>query len=421
MNQAVDARQFHTRMTPNKRNTIAVLDIGASKVSCLVADLPSEVEGPQGRPIVTGFGHQLSEGIRGGQIVNMVQAEESIRAAVDQAERLAGSAIRKVIVGVSSGRLISRLATSEITLGNQLVTDEHLVMGIRHAVNELTQAEQEIVHAVPIDYRVDDSQSISDPRGMVGTKLSVNMLIVSMPLGALRNIRTCIERCHLVTDKFVLTPFASALATLSQDEMDLGVLHVDMGATTTGFSIFYENKPVFMGVVPAGGLNVTRDLAQGLAIPQASAERIKNLFGSALEGGADDIELPAVNGGTHIVQHHMLTQIIRPRLEEIYELMLDKLEESGMLDYAGRRVVLSGGAAQMSGARELAQQILNRDVRVASPVRLNGLPEMANSPAFAAGAGLIAYARRRDEFQLLPDSAEMAPISRALSWLKRSF
>ncbi len=421
MNQAVHPNQFQSRPSASKKASVAVLDIGSSKITCLLADLPVDADGEHGRAIVTGFGHQISEGIRGGQITDMVKAEESIRAAVDHAERMAETEIRKVIVGVASGRLVSNLATAEIAIQNQVVTDDHLALGLQHAAYELETPDHEIVHAIPINYSVDDSHGIGDPRGMVGDVLQVNMLTVATPLAALRNLRSCIERCHLECEKFVLAPYASALASLSQDEMDLGVLHIDMGATTTSFTLFYESKPMFMGVVPAGGLNVTRDLALGLNIPVASAERVKNLFGSALDGGSEDIELPTGHGGAHIVQHHMLTRIIRPRLEEILELITAKLDESGLAELAGRRVVLAGGAAQLSGARELAQQILNRDVRVATPMRLNGLPEMAGSPAFSVGAGLIAYARQRDQFRLQTAPSGYGRLARLKSWLKRNF
>lgn len=421
MNQAVSSRQFQPRPSIGKKASIAVLDIGSSKISCLLADLPADADDDHGRAIVTGFGHQISEGIRGGQVTDMVKAEESIRAAVDHAERMAETEIRKVIVGVSSGRLVSNIATAEIAIQSHVVTDDHLALGLQHAAYELEAPDYEVVHAIPINYSVDDSHGISDPRGMVGDILQVNMLTVSTPLAALRNLRSCIERCHLECEKFVLAPYASALATLTQDEMDLGVLHIDMGATTTSFTLFYDGKPMFMGVVPAGGLNVTRDLALGLNIPVASAERVKNLFGSALEGGAEDIELHNGHGGGHTVQHHMLTRIIRPRIEEILELIMSKLEESGMSELAERRVVLAGGAAQMSGARELAQHILNRDIRVATPMRLNGLPEMASSPAFAVGAGLIAYVRQRDRLRLPSEVSGHGGLGRVMTWLRRNF
>ncbi|MDA8653922.1 cell division protein FtsA [Alphaproteobacteria bacterium] len=424
MNQRVDPAQLMTKVSAVKRETVAVLDVGTSKITCLIVELPDASEGENARPIVIGMGYQISQGVSAGQITDMVAAERSIRLAVDQAERRAGIKVRKIHVGVSAIKVVSQLATAEVTLNGQVATSEHLSMVLRHAVDELYDADYDILHAIPVNYAIDESNGISDPRGMVGQVMRVNVHIVKAPIGPLQNMRACIERCHLECEKLVFSPYASALASLNQDEMDLGVLHIEMGGGSTSFSVFYENKPIYIGVVPVGAHHVTRDLARGLNIPLASAERIKNLFGSALatgEGGHEEIELPNANDSAHIVQHHMLTNIIRPRLEETFEMVNAQLERSGLAEFVGRRAVLTGGGAAMSGARELAQHILERDVRVATPMRLNGLPDMATGPAFSASAGIVAYMRRRQTDQLGELSSEPFIIERIFRWLRRNF
>ena len=424
MNQHVDPAQLVNKVGAIKRETIAVLDIGTSKITCLVAELPDASEGENARAIVIGMGHQISQGVNAGQITDMVAAERSIRLAVEQAERRAGVKVRKIHIGVSAIKVVSQLATAEVTLNGQIATSEHLTMALRHAVDDLYDPDYDVLHAIPVNYAIDDSNGISDPRGMVGQILRVNVHVVKAPIGPLQNMRACIERCHLECDKFVFSPYASALASLNQDEMDLGVLHVEMGGGSTSFSVFYENKPICIGSVPVGAHHITRDLARGLNIPLASAERIKNLFGSALaagDGGNEEIDLPDVSGSAHIVQHRMLTSIIRPRLEETFELLNKQLDNTGLAEFAGRRAVLTGGGASMSGARELAQQILERDIRVATPMRLNGLPDMATGPAFSASAGIVAYIRRRQTDQLGALNAEPYIVGRIFRWLKRNF
>ena len=252
MTRPVKHKQFRKR-TPvvMRRGPVAALDIGTNKVACLIAETADDNQ-PNRMMRVTGFGHQVSEGLQAGQITDMRAAEDSLRAAVDAAERMAGVEVRGIIIGVSANRISSQVCEANVPLNGQAVTDDHMVLALRHACEKFWSEDHEILHAIPVAYYVDDSAVISDPRGMYGQALKVTLHLISAPVGPIRNLLACVEQCHLVCDKLVVTPYASALSTLMQDEIDLGTLHLDMGGGTTSFTIFYEGAPVHTGVVPVG-------------------------------------------------------------------------------------------------------------------------------------------------------------------------
>jgi cell division protein FtsA len=244
-----------------------------------------------------------------------------------------------------------------------------------------------------------------------------------------------VERAHLTIAGFVMAPYAAARAVLAEDEKTLGVTVVDMGGATTSFAVFHENNLVMADVVPLGGQHITNDIARGLSTTIAHAERMKTLWGSALASTVDEREMISVpllgERGVDTVQQvpkSMLTGIIRPRLEETFEMLRDKLEKSGAAHLAGRRLVITGGASQLNGVREVAAQWLDRQVRMGSPAHVQGMPESAHSPGFAVCAGLLNYALKPDTHYALPKSkadaverAQTGYVRRMGRWIADSF
>jgi cell division protein FtsA len=424
VNKPVTPSEFDRRaLTPIRRGTIVALDIGSSKVACLIGEHSETGEAGQGLVRISGFGHQHSEGLIGGQVVDMRKAEDSIRAAVDAAERMAGMEVRNVVIGISANQVTSDVREASVPISGHPVTLEHMASALRLAYEEFWLEDHEILHAIPIGYGIDGHYGISDPSGMYGDVLSVQMHLISAPVGPIRNLLTCIEQCHLQCEKLVVTPYASALSTLMQDEVDLGVLHIDMGGGTTSASVFYEGEPIFTTIVPVGGQHITNDIAHGLNVSLTAAERIKTLYGSALEtphGEREQFEVPVIGGDYQTLPRSELTNIIRPRLEETFEMVNERLLASGMGHLAGRRVVVTGGAAQLNGALELAQTILEKQPRLALPMRLTGLPEAAAGPSFAACAGLLTYAGRNHADAVL-SSRTPRLFGWFSAWLKRNF
>ena len=292
-----------------------------------------------------------------------------------------------------------------------------------------------MLHAAPVSYRLDSNRGISSPLGMYGERLGVDVNAISVDPGPLRNLANCIDNCHLNVHGFVISPYAAGRAVLVDDERELGVTCIDMGGATTSVCVFIEGSLVFADVVPVGGMHVTNDIARGLSTPVAHAERMKTLHGNALPSLCDDREMVPVplvgeRGRDTVteVPKSMLTGIIQPRLEETFEMIRDRMKASGFARLAGRRAVLTGGASQLVGVRELAASTLDRQVRLGYPQKLPGIPEKAKGPAFAVTGGLLDYAVSPDADTVsLPEDmyqatyAQNGYFARMGRWIKDSF
>ena len=376
---------------------IAALDIGSSKICCLIArtDDPGAIK-------VVGYGYTSSQGVRAGTIVNMEDAEAAIANAVHAAEQMAGVTAHDIFVNISGGHPTSRMLGVEVAILDQEVSEVDLRRALAQGRAQHRIPENEVIHAIPVSYSLDGNRGIRDPRGMFGDRLGVQLHMVTANSGPLRNLATCIARCHLDIEGSAVSPYASGLACLVEDELDLGCTCIDLGGGITTLAVFSEGNLVFTDCVPVGGSHVTSDIARGLATPLGHAERMKILHGNAMPSSADDREMITVplvgedeRTQTNMVPKSQLVRIIRPRLEEIFELVRARLEETGADAFSGRRVVLTGGGAQLPGIRELAQQVLDKQVRIGRPQRVSGLPETANGPAFATAAGLLIQATRQ--------------------------
>ena len=394
------------------------------------SNIQSNIQANAKTPVmqIKGVGHHASHGLKAGMVVDMAAAEKSIRATVEAAERMADMVIENVIAGISSTHLESHTYTISLPLKGQAVGDEQLKQALCQARDKCLSDRVELLHAIPIRYQIDDSVNLTDPRGMYGDKLHITAHAITIPASPVRNLLACIEQCHLKVEKLVAAPYASAFACMVEDEMELGALVIDMGGGTTSFTIFYEGAPIYTATLPIGGQHVTLDIARGLNIPLAQAERIKRLHGSALSSGNDHQDqfdvLPigeTGEAGMQTIQRAMLTTIIRPRVEEIFEMVREKLETSNLHNFAGRQIVLTGGGALLSGARELAQHILEKQTRIGHPLTLAGLPDATAGPAFSTTAGLLSYAQRMQNNELSPRPSPFFAMGRISQWLKRNF
>jgi len=417
--------------TGKRNELIAALDIGSTKVCCFIARAEGDAQ-----LRVVGIGHKASKGIRAGAVTDMEGAEESIRAAVEDAEKMAGDTIREVVVSLSCGQPASHTVGVEVAIAGQEVGEADLRKILEQAqVRDAPGApgEREAVHAIPTEYTLDGVGRIPNPRGMRGGRLGVDVHVVTAASGPLRNLRACVERADLEVATQVVSPYAAGLATLVADEIDLGVTLIDMGGGVTTLSVFYGGSLVHTESIGLGGGHVTNDIARGLSTPTAHAERIKTLYGSTIASPSDAtevIDVPQVGesdlDSAHHIPRSMLVGIIQPRIEEILGMVRERLERSGFAERAGRRVVLTGGACQLQGVRELASRLLDKQVRIGRPIRLTGLAEAASGPAFATCAGLLAYAARAPFEAVRPmggsDGLEgRGAFGRFGRWLKRNF
>ncbi len=407
---------------------IAALDVGTTKVCCFIARVQDD-----GALRVLGIGHQISRGMRNGAVVDMDEVETSIRASVDAAEQMANERIREVVVNVSGGQPLSDKLNVEISVNGHEVGDQDLRRMLDHGRHHAEHPERELLHTIPINYTIDGNEGVRDPRGMYGDKLGVTIHLINAAHGPVRNLTTVVHRCHLDIEAKVVSPYGSGLACLVDDEKDLGVTCIDMGGGTTSLAVFMGGQLVHTDVIPVGGQHVTNDIARGLSTPLMHAERMKTLYGSATASPSDDREILKVplvgedeDGNTNQVPRSMLVQIIQPRLEETFELVRNRLEASGYDKIAGRRVVITGGASQMQGVRDLAALVLDKQVRMGRPVGITGLAESTGGPAFATSAGLLRYAvENAPEAPAKPARARAdgpgGRLGRLGQWLKQNF
>jgi cell division protein FtsA len=427
-------------VSPRRAAVVAALDVGTSKVVCLIARL--EPQGPQdvlrrrshGVRLLA-FAHTAASGMKAGSVVDLVEAEEMVRQAIDIAESTAGVQLESVVVSMSGGRLGSERFVATIDLGGGgAVTESDIGRVLAAASRHSVRDGRAVLHSLPIGYAVDAAAGIREPRGMLGHRLGVDMHMVTADVATVRNLMLTIERSHLSVEAMVASPYVAGLAALADDEADLGAATVDMGAGTTSLAVFSGGKFVHADGFALGGNHVTMDLARGLNTRVADAERIKAIYGSVLAGGSDErdmITVPPVDDEEReppqFVSRASLVRIVRPRVEEILEMVRDRLAASPFAAEPRGRVVLTGGASQLTGLADLAARILRRPVRIGRPLGLAGLPEAAKGPAFAVAAGLLVYPQaahlehfepRRTRQLMTGTGGYMARVGR---WLRESF
>ena len=392
-----------TRPMSNKRAAlVACLDIGTSKIACMIARLkpcpPKDaLRGRSHAVELIGYSQIQSRGVKAGGVVDLAECEQTVRQGVALAERMAKVRVESVLLSVSGGRLQGQLieAASDIQGGAVTAADISRVTstGMRHATGE----GRTVLHTLPVGYALDGVKGIRDPRGMVARKFGVDMNVVTLDATVARNLMLVVERCHLNVEAMAASPYAAGLAVLTDDEADLGAAVVEMGAGTTTIATFLAGRFVHASGFAVGGQHVTMDLARGLSACIADAERIKTLYGTVLTGGSDARDLMSVPAagdepdGPQIVSRATIANIVRHRVEEIFEMVRDRLAESPFAAEPKARVVLSGGAAQLTGIPELATQILGRPVRIGRPLGFGRLPQEAKTASFAVPAGLLIY------------------------------
>ncbi|MEM8785426.1 MAG: cell division protein FtsA, partial [Pseudomonadota bacterium] len=393
-------RTKEPRSGSSRAGTLAALDVGTDKVTCLIARL-GEPGGPRAKPEIIGVGHQVSEGIKAGTIVDMERAGEAIRAAVEAAERQANIRVQRVIANVLCGDPDSRTIHVELDLHGNAVSEQDIRRIVSHGRQSFDLKDREVLHVLPVGYALDGCRGIKDPREMFGERLGVDLNFVSAGLGPIRNLMICVERCHIDLAAMVYGAYASGIACLTDDERNLGVTCIDMGAGTTSLAVFAEGELQFAGVVPIGGQLITHDLARGLSTPIEHAERLKTMHGSVLRGARDDQDMLSIVqvGEEHetdalSVPKSVLTKIIRARVEETFEHVRERIDKAGFGQVAGNRVVLTGGASQLNGVRELAGDILGKQVRLGAPHGCVSGTDPVVSPAFSACVGLLGYAAK---------------------------
>jgi cell division protein FtsA len=381
---------------------VASLDVGSSKIACMIARLkpspPNEaLRGRTHAVELIGYSQIQSRGVKAGSVVDLAECEKAVRHAVALAERMAKVRVESVLLSVSGGRQHGQLveAAADIRGGSVTADDISRVTsaGMRHAAG----AGRTVLHALPVGYALDGVKGIRDPRGMVARQFGVDMNVVTSDATVAKNLMLVVERCHLNVEAMASSPYVAGLSVLTDDEADLGAAVVEMGAGSTTIATYSGGRLVHASGFALGGQHITMDLARGIGACIADAERIKTLYGTVLTGGSDSRELMSVPTAgddretPQIVSRATIANIVRHRAEEIFEMIRDRLADSPFATEPRARVVLSGGASQLTGTVELATRILNRQVRIGRPLGFGRLPNEAKGASFSVPTGLLVY------------------------------
>jgi cell division protein FtsA len=415
-----------------KQNIIAGLDIGTTKIACIICEVT-----PGAEPKIIGVGVSLSEGLRKGVVVNIDKTVQSIRKAVEEAELMAGIDVDAVWVGIAGDhiRAINSRGVVAISRPQNEISEIDVVRAIDAAKAVSIPMDREILHVIPQEFVVDDQKGIKDPVGICGVRLETQVHIITGAVTSAQNIYRSVEKAGLRVIDLVLEPLASCYATLDRDEKELGVALIDMGGGTTDVAIYFDESIRHTAVVGLGGKNVTSDIAIGIRTPIERAEEIKKQYGcaySALVKGTDFISVPGVGGREQReVSRAVLASIIEPRIEEILSLVLREIRKTEFCDMLGAGIVLTGGSALMDGIKELAEKVLELPVKIGVPAGFGGLTEAAKTPIHATGVGLCLYGieqmtkkagkGRRGGKSLGGDDSFKRILDRMQSWVKEFF
>ena len=378
-----------------KEHYLVSLDVGTSKVAAIVAESRED----EGLDII-GIGVAKAEGIRRGVVVNLEAAVESIKTAIDEAELTGGVEIDSVHLGLSGAHLkaFNSRGVVAVSGNNREITREDVDRALDAAKGVALPTGREILHALPQDFVVDDQDGIGDPIGLSGTRLEVNVHVVTGSITSKQNIVTCVNRAGVAVADVIIEQLAASEAVLTADERELGVALVDIGGGTTDLAIFERGSLWHTGVVMMGGDHFTNDIAVGLRTPIPDAEKTKRRSGCALSslvGEDETITVESVGGRQpRVMSRRILSEILQPRAEEVFHALWDEIRRAGYERSLHSGLVLCGGGALLEGMAEIAEQIFDLPVRRGYPVEVGGLTDHVNSPSFATGVGLVKFAHR---------------------------
>ena len=402
---------------------VAGLDIGASKVCCAIA----RVE-PSGSLSIIGYGFHPSKGIRGGMIIDMESLQESVAHAVHSAEEMSKETIDNIYVSVSPAICTSKIVGVDLTISGHPVDDNDIKKTVQQSLLSVNKNQASVIHSIPLNYEIDGVSGIKDPRGMFGEVLKSKINLMICPHTPLRNLSACVERSHLDIDGFVSSIYASGLSTLVPDELELGVTLVDIGASSSAVGLFFNGNLAYIDYVPIGGAHITSDIARCFSTPIMQAEKLKTTYGSALLSPADgreSVSIPQI-GDNDIskakqVNKSEIVDVVKSRVEEIFEKVKEKIIAHPSHRYVGDRLVLTGGSSMLNGINEIAENILDKKARIAMPINIADISPKIKIPSFSNCAGLLKYAQQqKGPYAMLASRRHLQNgVHKLINWLKK--
>lgn len=426
------------RRAAMQRGVIAILDVGSSKIACLVLRFDNvddtgdedigSLAGQSGFRVI-GAATTRSRGMRFGEVISMVETERAIRTAVQAAQKMAGIRVDHVIAAFSGAGPRSYGVAGKVDVAGMNVEEQDVARVLSSCDVPDFGHGRDVLHAQPVNFALDHRSGLIDPRGQIGNELACDMHMLTVDAQAVQNLAYCIKRCDLELAGLASSSYVSGVAALVEDEQELGAACIDLGGGATGVSIFIKKHMIFADAVRMGGDLITQDISMGLQIPATMAERIKTRYGGVVATGMDDRDMINIGGETGDWEHDRrevsraeLIGIIRPRVEEILEEVKAVLDAAGFDHLPSQQIVLTGGGSQILGLDGLASRILGQQVRLGRPLRVQGLPQAATGPSFSTSVGLSLFAAHpQDEwwdFQIPVDRLPARSLRRAFKWFK---
>jgi cell division protein FtsA len=410
-------------MKPRKaeKSLVVGLDVGTSKIVAIVGEIQLD-----GSVEVIGLGSHPSRGLKRGVIVDMASTEQAIQRAVEEAELMAGCEIHSVFAGISGNHIGSLNSDGTVAIKDKEVSEGDVERVLDAARAVPVAADQKVLHVLPQEYVIDNQDGIRQPIGMAGVRLEAHVHVVTAALSATQNIGKCVARCGLVIDELIMQPLAASFSALTQDEKNLGVCLVDIGAGTTDIVVFTDGAIRHTACIPIAGDQVTNDIAVALRTPTQHAEDIKIKYACALEQLArndETIQVPSVGDRTsRRLARQTLAQVVEARYRELFSLVLAELRRSGLENMVAAGLVMTGGASRIEGAEELAEEIFHMPVRLATPQGVSGLADVVCNAIHATGVGLLLYGSQADgNRSLLKPGGGDTFFDRVRSWFRGEF
>ncbi|MBD3678974.1 MAG: cell division protein FtsA [Rhodobacteraceae bacterium] len=422
-----------------QRGVVAILDVGTSKIACLILKFDGPDKFHDGDGIgsmagqsafrVIGAATTRSRGIRFGEIDAMAETERAVRTAVQAAQKMAHVRVDHVIACFSGGQPRSYGLAGEIDLQNTVVTEEDIARVLASSDVPDTGVDRDVMHAQPVNFALDHRSGLADPRGQIGNRLACDIHMLTVDTTVVQNLIHCLKRCDLELAGVASSAYAAGISSLVEDEQELGAACIDMGGGATSLSIFIKKHMIYADSVRLGGCHVTNDIAKGLQIPLAVAERIKTFHGGVVATGMDDREMIEIGSDSgdwekdrRQISRSELIGIMRPRVEEILEEVRSRLDGAGFEHLPSQQIILTGGCSQIPGLDTLAPKILGQQVRIGRPLRVQGLPQAATGASFASAVGLCLFAAHpQDEWWDFDIPAEGYParsLRKAVKWFR---
>ncbi|MEG8099038.1 cell division protein FtsA [Candidatus Liberibacter brunswickensis] len=389
-------------LSSTRTYVISVLDIGSTKTVCIIGMLVPHTTDflPERthRVEIIGIACQKSHGVKMGAIIDIDAAEKVVRQVVDVAEQMAGFTVDSLLVNISAGRLESSQHSVDMKVGWREVKKSDIKTLIKSSQHYSCDQKRSLLHSIITDYSLDGKFGITSPISMFAERIGMDMHMITVEKSAMKNLEVVINRAHLSVEKMIASPYASGLAVLVNDEFELGSVVIDMGGETTKIAVFEKGKLLYTDVIAIGGSHVTNDLARGLSISIDNAERLKVMNASIIPSMVDEhdlLSIPSIGNSDQDdivkVSRAMISRIVRARIEETFELIEDRIKKSLFSSLKGKRIILTGGASQLTGLQEMIRHNICSNVRIGSPLGVVGLPFPARNPAFATAIGLMVY------------------------------